>query len=60
MDDSFMESYSNALNEELSKTSIKETFSRAPHRTNDEVSILWGLLLTGKLQIDVTVQTSSY
>jgi hypothetical protein len=51
MDDSFMESYSNALNEELSKTSIKETFSRAPHHTNDEVSILWGLLLTGKLQI---------
>lgn len=36
MDDSFMESYSDALNEELSKTSIKETFSRAQHHTNNE------------------------
>ncbi|KAI4976818.1 hypothetical protein ZWY2020_050425 [Hordeum vulgare] len=37
MDDSFMESYSDALNEELSKTTIEETFSRAQHpSTNSE------------------------
>lgn len=36
MDDSFMETYSDALNQELSNTSIKETFSRAPHHSNDE------------------------
>jgi len=36
MDDCFMESYSDALNQELSKTSIKETFSRAPHNTSNE------------------------
>jgi hypothetical protein len=36
MDDCFME-YSDALNQELSKTSIKETFSRAPHNTSNEV-----------------------
>jgi hypothetical protein len=55
MDDSFMESYSDALNQELSNTSIKETFSRAPHHTNDEVNILWVLLLTGKPQITPTM-----
>ncbi|XP_037460381.1 protein ecdysoneless homolog [Triticum dicoccoides] len=37
MDDSFMESYSDALNDELSKTTIEETFSRAQRpSTNSE------------------------
>ncbi|CAM0954983.1 unnamed protein product [Alopecurus aequalis] len=36
MDDSFMESYSDALNLELSTTSIQETFSRSQHYTNNE------------------------
>lgn len=45
MDDTFMESYSDALNEELSKTTIEETFSRAQRpSTNSEVNFLWGLV----------------
>jgi hypothetical protein len=45
MDDSFMESYSDALNDELSKTTIEETFSRAQRpSTNSEVNFLLGLV----------------
>ncbi|CAO2163186.1 unnamed protein product [Urochloa humidicola] len=37
MDDSFMESYSDALNKELSSTTLEKSFARAPHTgTNDE------------------------
>ena len=45
MDDCFMESYSDALNDELSKTTIEETFSRAQRpSTKSEVNFLLGLV----------------
>ena len=40
MDDSFMESYSDALNKELSSTTLEKSFARAPRTgTIDEVSL---------------------
>lgn len=46
MDNAFMESYSDALNKELSMTTIEKSFARAPHPdTSNEVilshSISW-------------------
>jgi len=40
MDDSFMESYSDALNKELSSTTLEKSFARAPRTgTIDEVAL---------------------
>lgn len=42
MDDSFMESYSDALNKELSTTTIDKSFSRAPcPDTSNEVTLVY-------------------
>jgi hypothetical protein len=41
IDDSFMESYSDALNKELSSTTLEKSFARAPHTgTIDEVTLV--------------------
>jgi len=40
MDDSFMESYSDVLNKELSSTTLEKSFARAPRiGTIDEVAL---------------------
>lgn len=45
-DDSFMESYSDALNKELSSTTLEKSFAHAPRpETNNEVALVYFKML---------------
>lgn len=54
MDDAFMNSYSNALNEELKQTTLKKSFIRAnEHSTNDNEVLSSSLLFQSCVVLDV-------
>lgn len=54
MDDAFMNSYSNALNEELKQTTLKKSFIRAnEHSTNDNEVLSSSLLFRSCVVLDV-------
>lgn len=58
MDNAFMESYSDALNKELSMTTIEKSFARAPHPdTSNEVILSHSISWLCLAQILCTSQT---